>query len=299
MEEFLKAEFYKGCVFEWLEGRLWIEGRPVGIDPSGRVATLVTGETFMGETLSDVARAIIDGAPEFEARRDVIKRHRKELDRCARKRDPAKSWNAWRQKHPNIAPILADENLAARDFTGFDLSYANLCMADLQDAKLISASLHQAVLAKADCRRANFSAANFCRTDLYGTDLREAKLIDANLQGVQMALTDCRGTIFENCTVYGLAAWDVQLDKDTVQKRFRIRYVEPEQPGAAGRRRRQHELEADDLRIAQFAHLMLNNKDFKVVVDALTRTGVLLLGRFTNGRGLSAGGRWIRTLGPP
>jgi len=85
------------------------------------VATLVTGETFMGETLSDVARAIIDGAPEFEARRDLIKRHRKVLDRCARKRDPAKSWNAWRQKHPNIAPMLAEENLAARDFTGFDL----------------------------------------------------------------------------------------------------------------------------------------------------------------------------------
>lgn len=114
--------------------------------------------------------------------------------------------------------------------------------------------------------------------------MREAKLIGANLQGVQMALTDCGGTTFENCTVYGLAAWDVQLDKETVQKRFRIRYVELEQPEAPTSSRQQRELEADDLRIAQFAHLMLHNKNLKVVVDALTRTGVLLLGRFTNGR---------------
>ena len=160
---------------------------------------------------------------------------------------------------PTLLPMLeAEEKLAARDFTGFDFSYANLCMADLQDAKLISTSLHQAVLARADCRGATFPLPNSV-DDLYGTDLRKAELIDANLQGVQMALTDCRGTIFENCTVYGLAAWD-SAARGTIQKRFRICYVEPEQPGAAGSRTRQHELEADDLRIAQFAHLMLNNR---------------------------------------
>ena len=179
--------------------------------------------------------------------------------------------------------MLAGENLVGRNFNGFDFSYANLTGAKLQDAKFNRASLHQAILAGADCCRAEFSWANFCRTDLYGTDLREAKLIGANLQGVQMALTDCRGTTFENCTVYGLAAWDVQLDKETVQKRFRIRYVELEQPEAPTSSRQQRELEAD-ARIAQFAHLMLHNKNLKVVVDALTRTGVLLLGRFTNGR---------------
>lgn len=170
MDEFLKKKFHNNCVFEWLEGRLWIDGRPIDTDPSEWAATLAIGKTFKGDSPSDLAKRIIDGAPEFKARRDLIKQHRDELDRCERAHDPAKSWNAWRQEHPEIAPMLAGENLVGRNFNGFDFSYANLTGAKLQDAKFNRASLHQAILAGADCCRAEFSWANFCRTDLYGTE---------------------------------------------------------------------------------------------------------------------------------
>jgi hypothetical protein len=145
-------------------------------------------------------------------------------------------------------------------------------MAKLQYTKLLGASFHQATLAKANCYQADFSNANFCRTDLYETDLQKATLVGANLQGVQLAGTNCKGARFEGCTVYGLSAWGLELDGDTIQKRFRIRY----ESGAE-----ELEVEADDIEVAQFLYLLLNNEKIRRTIDTITSKVVLILGRFT------------------
>ena len=60
------------------------------------------------------------------------------------------------------------------DLRGADLSYANLCGADLSDADLRGADLFWASLGDADLTRANLSYA-----DLRGTSVSEADLIGA------------------------------------------------------------------------------------------------------------------------
>src|SRR5262249_50356302 len=80
MAEFHKAEFYKGSVFECLSNRLSIEGRPVRlVDDRRAKAELATGETFTADSLPELAKMIIDGAPEFKERRKLAREHWAEL----------------------------------------------------------------------------------------------------------------------------------------------------------------------------------------------------------------------------
>jgi len=265
MAEFHKAEFYKGSVFECLSNRLSIEGRPVRlVDDRRAKAELATGETFTADSLPELAKMIIDGAPEFKERRKLAREHWAILDNCEKARDDGRSWNEWRQMNPTVHPMLAEQELDRRDLSGFDFSYTNLCMAKLRHAILKGTSFHQAILAKAECYDADFSDANFCRTDLYETDLRKAKLIKANLQGVQLAGTDCRDAQFKECAVYRLSAWDLKLD-GAVQKRFRILYREPISGG------RELEVEVDDIEVAQFVYLLLHNEKIGDVIDTIEK----------------------------
>src|SRR5262245_66575276 len=121
MAEFHKAEFYRGSVFECVSDRLSVEGRPVRVDVDDRrrkfTAILATGETFTAESLRGLAKVIIDGAAEFKKRRQLAREHWDILDRCEKARNHGRSWNKWRQTHPTVHPMLADQELGRRDFS--------------------------------------------------------------------------------------------------------------------------------------------------------------------------------------
>ena len=75
-----------------------------------------------------------------------------------------------------------------------------------------------------------------------------------------------------DCRIYGVSAWGLTLSKGTKQQGLIItRSGEPA-------------VTVDDLKVAQFVHLLLNNDDIRDVIDTIGKKGVLLLGRFTEGR---------------
>jgi uncharacterized protein YjbI with pentapeptide repeats len=134
----------------------------------------------------------------------------------------------------------------------------------LRCTSLVGANFHEAILARAWLCGANLSGANFCRTDLYKTDLSGAHLIRANLQGAQLAKTNFTGAHLVGCQLYGLAAWDLILD-GTEQKDLIITscYI------SADAREYETKLTVDDLQVAQFIHLLLNNKSIRDVIDTI------------------------------
>ena len=68
------------------------------------------------------------------------------------------------------------------------------------------------------------------------------------------------------------SAWGVKLERGTKQQGLIItRHDEPE-------------VTVDDLEVAQFVYLLLHNEKIRSVIDTVGRKGVLLLGRFTEGR---------------
>lgn len=90
------------------------------------------------------------------------------------------------------------------------------------------------------------------------TDLGRANLTGANLSEANMT----------GCFIYGIAAWDVRLE-NTIQSNLVIT------------RLKQHMITVDNLEVAQFIYLLLNNQKIRDVVDTIAKKAVLILGRFT------------------
>jgi len=151
---------------------------------------------------------------------------------------------------------LTEANLKNADLRGADLQGAYLVMADLNDANLEKANLTGANLTGAD-----FSEANLSGAVLTGANLSRTILVDTNL--TQADLTGCR--------VYGMSAWNVNLAK-TTQGHLIIGKED------------EVEITVDNLEVAQFIYLILNNQKIRQVIDTVTSKAVLILGRFTEER---------------
>src|SRR6516165_1161572 len=72
------------------------------------------------------------------------------------------------------------------------------------------------------------------------------------------------------CRVYGISAWDLKLE-GTKQQNLVITGGEPA-------------ITVDNIEVAQFVYLLLHNEKLRDVIDTIGKKGVLLLGRFTEGR---------------
>jgi len=148
---------------------------------------------------------------------------------------------------------LRNAHLSGVDLTRADLSFALLIGANLQFGQLYEADLHETAL-----RFANLSGANLSRANLSKSHLDSATLIKTNLE--QANLTDS--------SVYGISAWNIEL-KETIQSNLII--TDSHEPM----------ITLDNLEVAQFIYLLLNNKKIRDVIDTITSKVVLILGRFT------------------
>ena len=203
------------------------------------------------------------------------------------------AWNQWRQEHTDIRPDLRGVDLRRADLYRADLTKAHLNEADLSYANLSYANLTGAHFREVHLNRANLAGANLTKThfteaNLYGADLHGAKLTEADLKKADLSFAHLsradltgadlrRATLVEtnfaeatltNCNIYGISAWNVKLE-GAIQKDLVITpYNEPI-------------ITVDNLKIAQFIYLLLNNAEIREVVDTIAKKAVLILGRFT------------------
>jgi uncharacterized protein YjbI with pentapeptide repeats len=171
---------------------------------------------------------------------------------------------------------LRGASLGGADLGGANLSRANLSgahlrMANLSEAKLIRAKLIRANLYGAHLRRANLNGANLNGADLNGADLIEADLGEADLQAAVLIGTDFSAADLTGCRIYGVSAWGLKLERTKQQNLVITRADEPA-------------ITVDNIEVAQFIYLLLHNEKIRDVIDTIGKKGVLLLGRFTEGR---------------
>jgi uncharacterized protein YjbI with pentapeptide repeats len=166
-----------------------------------------------------------------------------------------------------IAANLGGAFLSRADLSAANLTGANLTEANLNSTSLFTADLREANLARADLRRADLSRAN-----LTGANLTGADLTGANLTGALLVKTNLADATLTDCSVHGISAWGVELSEGTKQQGL---IITPEGEPA---------VTVDDLEVAQFVYLLLHNEKIRHVIDTVGKKGVLLLGRFTEGR---------------
>ncbi len=146
--------------------------------------------------------------------------------------------------------------------------------ATLNNADFSHADLHDALINDAHAPYAVFNnGCNLTGAYLWGTDFREAdfrtaNLTGANLRNCQLVRVKFQGATLVACKVFGVAAWDLELE-GAVQRDLNVN--RPDAPAVL----------VDDLEVAQFVYLLLDNRRLRRVIDTITSKVVLILGRFT------------------
>jgi hypothetical protein len=102
-------------------------------------------------------------------------------------------------------------------------------------------------------------------------DLGEADLSGVNLSRATLVGTNLTDSILTQCTIYGISVWNVQLDG---AKQDNLVITHDDEPT----------ITVDNLEVAQFIYLLLNNTKIRDVINTITTKVVLILGRFTSDR---------------
>jgi uncharacterized protein YjbI with pentapeptide repeats len=169
-------------------------------------------------------------------------------------------------------------NLSGVDLSGVDLRGADLKNAILKDSNLSRANLSGADLERADfsymelLHRIDLSEANLKWTDLSYSNLNEANLSGAQLIGTQLVGTDLCHADLRKSRVYGISAWDLKTNPQTRQENL---IITPDG---------EPDIVVDNIKVAQFIYLLLNNREIRDVIDTITSKAVLILGHFSEER---------------
>ena len=218
------------------------------------------------------------------------------------------AWNEWRNGNADVRPDLSGADLSGIDLSGVNLSEANLSGACLAHTNLTKANLwrvyasggsfesadlsgvnspwlylayvnfDRVTLCDAVLKETNFTGsgfrdadlrrADFAGTYLLGANLTNANLSNAILEHASLIEADVSGAILTGSFVYGLSAW-------------KVRGTPRDQTNLVITPQGETDIVTDNLRIAQFLYLLLDNQEIRDVVDVVTSKVVLILGRFT------------------
>lgn len=142
-----------------------------------------------------------------------------------------------------------------------NFSHSVLNGADLSKLNLSHVDFYGAILQNANLSESNLQYTNFCGADLSRANLTNAVMVETNLRSAKVS----------ECLIYGISAWKIQLDH-------------AEQLNMVITSSEETQITVDNLEVAQFIYLLLNNQKIRDVINTITSKVVLILGRFTEER---------------
>ena len=214
-------------------------------------------------------------------------------------REGVDTWNMWRDENPDVQPDLSGADLSGSDFSDADLSGTNFQGADFSNAIFREADLTGIDFKSidnfdgADFREAYLCDVNFFGFDLNGfdffeTDFRGADLRETDLSRTNLTQADLRNADLRGANLIGALLVNTKVDGAKVSGSF---VYSSSVWGLVGEFEEQSDLvitpmydpviTVDNIKVAQFIYLILNNAEIRGVIDALTSKSVLILGRFT------------------
>jgi hypothetical protein len=213
-------------------------------------------------------------------------------------------FNRWISQNEKLVIDFSEANLSGINLRDANFFQANLRMAnldrsdlrnssfwdaDLRGASLVNANLFGATLLRANLFGADLRGADLGNTNLMLADLREAnlwgaklfgtKLRGANLSGADLRYADLTGAELvrskidkaklSRSSVYAINIWDLQ--GECAEQNDLI--ITPKDAPSV--------ITIDNIKVAQFVYLILNNGEIRDVINTLTSKSVLILGRFS------------------
>lgn len=136
---------------------------------------------------------------------------------------------------------------------------SNLDITSMLDCPLFDADFRECTLSYA-----KFDGSNLSRVDFSGTAMRHCSFTECALVGTNLTDADISGS-----RIHGSSAWDIVRNDAT-----RMNDLIITAKGALL-------MTVDDIEVAQFIYLLLNNAKVRSVINTITSKSVLILGRFT------------------
>lgn len=221
-------------------------------------------------------------------------------------RDGTEKWNSWRKEHPNIAPSLRDVNFVAEfsgdgfydlpvfsntDFSGTDFNMvsfrncqfcdccfdgAKITFADLVDSYFESCTFRNVNMRVTAIGNAAFNNCIFENSDLSycsaeKTSFKGSSFKNTKLEHMSLVANDFSDTQLFDCNVYGISSWDLNLENSSQKDLI----ITPDDKTI---------ITVDNIELAQFLYLIINNDKLRNVIDTITSKVVLILGNFSEER---------------
>ncbi|GAB6089122.1 pentapeptide repeat-containing protein [Spirochaeta dissipatitropha] len=217
------------------------------------------------------------------------------------------NWNSWRNENPGLSPSLRDitfsdkfpnpkeiynlPNFENCNFSNTDLHGVSLrngfytrCnfngsqinFADLVDAYFESCTFNEVRMRVTKIGSASFHNCSFIDSDLsycsaQDTSFSGSTFKNTKLEHISFINNDFSDSTIQGCFVYGISSWDLSLE-NAEQKDLII--TNEDQP----------QIKVDNIELAQFLYLIINNKKLRDVIDTITSKVVLILGNFSPDR---------------
>jgi len=157
--------------------------------------------------------------------------------------------------------FLENANFKFAILNGSQFQKANLKFANFSEALLAKANFKNAILAASDFTLTDLTKANLVNTDLRVSELKLSRLVESDLTNADIS----------HSTVYGISTWNLNLAGAKQDNLVITTEGEPE-------------ITVDNIEVAQFIYLILNNAKIRKVIDTIGQKAVLILGRFTDDR---------------
>lgn len=181
---------------------------------------------------------------------------------------------------------LIGSTIKSSNFKGAGFSFANLTRTNFKEVDMSYSNLRNAIAIKSQFNNVCFENAELNGIDLskakihgnsslYHADLSEAILINATLNKVtldyaKLVNAQLYDSTIINCTVFGVSAWYKGVPKKQHNLRFTDVYDD--------------DIRIDDLNVAQFLNVVLNNHNLTIGLENISSVIVLILGRFSSSR---------------
>lgn len=158
---------------------------------------------------------------------------------------------------------------------------SELPLVKLNDSKILITKIQNCNFKTSMLYNSFFDNCEFENCDFSNTLFTSGKLIYSFIRNINLTRIDFRNTqltsdTFTNCDlskskIFGVSAWKLSL-KDTIQEDLRI--------SDAG----EPKITIDNIEVAQFIYLLINNEKLRNIISTITSKVVLILGRFTSER---------------
>ena len=162
-------------------------------------------------------------------------------------------------------------DLSRADLSDCDFSEITLYDTSFEKANLVNCNLSDSNQSGVNYSGANLQGVNLSGSKLFNSNLNDANLYAANLKRTSIIETSVVNTNFDKAMVYGVSVWNLEGDAGSENDLVITR--DEESP-----------LMVDNLKVAQFIYLILNNQEIRNVINTVADKGVLILGRFSEER---------------